>query len=75
MKNNGCRKSLHKIVKFVVITPLFWVHILYNFLAILTSKWSLFLQLFAVGKCKARKGQLQITCGNMIDTEYVITEY
>ena len=36
---------------------------------------TLFLQRFAPGKCKARKGQLQIICGNIIETEDVTREY
>ena len=75
MKNDGCRNSLHKIVQSVAITPLFWVYILYNFLAILISNGTLFLQRLAAGKRKARKIQLQIICGNMIETEGVIREY
>ena len=38
MKNDGCRESLHKIIQFVAITPLFWIYTLYSFLAILISK-------------------------------------
>ena len=54
---------------------LFWVYILYNFLAILISNGTLFLQRFAAGKCIAGKRQLQIIYGNMIETEDVIREY